>query len=283
MLVKTGFRREERVSTRKAWNLRDSLCAVAVNWRMIAAFVRRDIRARYINSVLGLSWAIVHPLFLLALYAFVFVHVLRLRPIHGGTALDFTLYLFCGMLPWLAFAEAITRAAPAILMHAHLIKKMVFPVEILPVYVVVSALLAEIVALVFFLVALAIVRGLAWTTALIPLLMLLQFLFTVGLAWALATLTVFLRDVAQILGLALTAWMFLTPIFYPAELVPQGFRWILYLNPMFYLIEGYRNILLNHHVPSWRVLAPLAAAALGSYLIGHWVFWRSKGAFVDVL
>jgi lipopolysaccharide transport system permease protein len=252
--------------------------------RTIEAFVRRDIRSRYVTSVMGVSWAIIQPLALLMLYTFVFAYVLKIRL--GGTpsTASFALYLFCGMLPWLAFAEGITRATSVILDQAHLIKKVVFPAEILPVYVVVSALVTEFVGLAVFLVAVGLLhQGLGWSLLGLPVVVGLQLLFTLGLAWLLAGLNVFLRDVGQVLGLALTLWLFLTPIFYPPELIPAGFRWLLALNPMYYVVEAYRAVVLEQRLPGPAHVAALAAMALVAFVGGHWFFARSKHAFVDVL
>jgi lipopolysaccharide transport system permease protein len=252
--------------------------------RIIEAFVRRDIRARYISSVMGLSWAVIQPLALLVLYTFVFSYVLRLRL--GGTdsTATFALYLFCGMLPWLAFSEGLTRSATVILEQAHLIKKVVFPSEILPPYVVTSALVIELFGLAVLLVAVGVFyRGPSWSMLLLPAILLLQFFFTVGLGWLLASVNVFLRDVGQVLGLGLTLWLFVTPIFYPAELVPARFRWVLDLNPMYYLVEAYRAVLLEQRAPGLAHAVVLAMTALAAFVVGHWFFRRSRPAFVDVL
>jgi ABC-type polysaccharide/polyol phosphate export permease len=252
--------------------------------RTIGAFVRRDIRARYVTSVMGVWWAVVQPLALLALYTFVFSYVLGLR--FGGTASEagFAVYLFCGMLPWLAFAEGVSRSATVILDQASLIKKVVFPSEILPAYVVTSALVTELVALAVFAAGVSLVdRRLGWPLLLLPLVVALQFIFTMGLAWALSSLNVFLRDVGQVLGLVMTCWMFLTPVFYPAELVPARARWLLELNPMYHVVQAYRDVVLERQPPGWASLAALTAIALGTFVLGHWLFRRSKHAFVDVL
>jgi homopolymeric O-antigen transport system permease protein len=250
----------------------------------IEAFVRRDIRGRYVTSVLGLSWALIQPLVLLLLYTFVFAYVLKVRFGANGTTGSFALYLFCGMLPWLAFAEGITRSASVIVEQAPLIKKVVFPSEILPAYVVVSALVMELAGLVILLAGVGLFyRGLGWSVALLPVLIALQFLFTLGVGWVLASLNVFLRDVGQVLGMALTLWMFLTPIFYPAELMPQRYVWILYVNPMYYVVQAYRDVILEGHSPQALRMLVLGAIAMVCFVLGYWFFRRSKHAFVDVL
>ena len=250
----------------------------------IEAFVRRDIRGRYVTSALGLSWALIQPLVLLLLYTFVFAYVLKIRFGANGTTGSFALYLFCGMLPWLAFAEGITRAASVIVEQTPLIKKVVFPSEILPAYVVISALVTELAGLAILLGGVGLFhRGLSRSVTLLPVLLALQFLFTMGVGWVLASLNVFLRDVGQVLGMALTLWMFLTPIFYPAELLPTRYVWVLYLNPMYYVVQAYRDVILEGRLPLGPQMLVLGVVATGCFVLGYWFFCRSKHAFVDVL
>jgi len=250
----------------------------------IEAFVRRDIRGRYVTSVMGFSWAIIQPVTLLLLYTFVFSYVLRIRLGGSGTTASFALYLFCGMLPWLAFAEGVTRSASVIVEQTPLIKKVVFPSEILPAYVVISGLVMECVGLGILLTAVGLFyRGLGWPVLLLPGIIVLQFLFTMGLAWLLASVNVFLRDVGQLLGLGMTLWMFLTPIFYPAEMIPGPFRWLLGLNPMYYVVQAYRDLVLEQRLPILMNVATLTAMAVLTFVLGYWFFRRSKHAFVDVL
>ena len=150
--------------------------------RTIEAFVRRDIRGRYAASVLGLSWAIVQPLALLALYTFVFAYILRIRLGGSSSTAGFALYLICGMLPWLAFAEGLSRSTTVVLEHTHLIKKVVFPAEILPAYVVVWLSSCSSSASSCSWRGRAPRSGASWVLVLLPVVVLLQFLLTVG--WA---------------------------------------------------------------------------------------------------
>ena len=255
-----------------------------VHWSTIKAFVRRDIHGRYVTSVMGLSWAIIQPLTLLLLYTFLFSYILKVRFGAAGSTKSFTVYLFCGMLPWIAFSEGLVRASGVILEQGHLIKKVVFPSDILPAYVVLSALTMEMLGLSVLLVAVALFAGgLGWSLVALPAIIVLQFMLTVGLAWFLASLTVFLRDVAQVLGLAMTLWMFLTPIFYPPEAIPPHLKWMLNLNPMYHVVQAYRDVIIEGRLPGRLQIGVLGAMALTSFLLGHWFFRRSKNAFVDVL
>jgi lipopolysaccharide transport system permease protein len=246
--------------------------------------VSRDIRGRYINSALGLWWAVIQPLALLALYTFVFSLVMRGRLGQGEGTTEFALYCFCGLLPWLAVSDALTRSSSVLLEQTPLIKKVVFPSEILPVHLVLSAIVVEIVGLAVFLPIVVLggrVPGAAMLT--LPVVIALQFLFTTGAAWLLATLAVYLRDVRQVVGLGLTLWMFLTPIVYPASMVPERFQWLLDVNPMTTIVEAYRAALLENRWPEGAPLGVFAAVALIVFVSGYWVFTRSKPTFADLL
>ena len=254
------------------------------HWQAIQIFVNRDIRGRYVNSALGLWWAVIQPLALLALYTFVFSGIMSVRLNGSSSTGEFALYAFCGLLPWLAVADALTRSASVLFDQTPLIKKVVFPSEILPVHLVLSALVVEIVGLVVFLVVvIAGGRLPGWSLLVLPIVIAFLVFFMTGIAWLLSTLAVYLRDVRQVVGLLLTLWMFLTPIVYPAALVPDRFKWVLDINPMTAVVDAYRAALLDDRMPSPVPLIVFAAVAFTVFVSGHWVFTRSKPTFADLL
>ena len=256
-------------------------------WRhasLVGSFVKRDFQARYKGSTIGLFWSVVHPLIMLVLYTFVFSSILKVRiGAQEGTG-NFAIYLFCGMLPWNAFAEAVSRSSGVVLEHANLIKRTIFPAEILPVYLVVSGIVNELIGLAILLAAL-LLTGHQFTPLVLalPAILLLQFAFTAGLAWIVAGATVFIRDLGQILGMALTLGLFLTPIFYPPAFVPEQWRFLLGINPMHAIVESYRSLILLGQPPAWPGVAALGAWALIAFLVGHRVFVRMQPAFADVI
>jgi ABC-type polysaccharide/polyol phosphate export permease len=257
---------------------------LAVHRQALEIFVGRDLRGRYVSSALGLWWAVIQPLALLMLYTFVFSVILKVRLGKEQGTGEFALYLFCGLLPWLAFADAVTRSASVIVEQTPLIKKVAFPSEILPVHLVLSAIIVEFVGLAVFLAGITLFgHPPGWSLLALPLVVTLQFLFTSGVAWLLASVAVFLRDARQVVGLALTLWMFLTPIMYSVELVPERFRWVLSLNPMTFIIDAYRASVLGASLPSVTAAAVFAGVALVVFVFGHWVFSRAKPAFADML
>jgi lipopolysaccharide transport system permease protein len=257
---------------------------LVVHRQAIQIFVSRDIRGRYVNSVLGLWWALIQPIALLVLYTFVFSVVMRLRLGESDRPGEYALYLFCGLLPWLAFADAVTRSASVIVEQTPLIKKVVFPSQILPVHLVLSALVVEAVGVAVLLGAVIVLgRPPGWSLVALPVVVLLQALFTAGIAWLVATIAVFVRDVRQAVGLGLTLWMFLTPIVYPASMVPERYQWVLAANPMSAIVDAYRAVVLDDRLPAAAPMALFAAIALVAFVFGHWVFGRSRQAFADLL
>jgi lipopolysaccharide transport system permease protein len=251
---------------------------------LIKNFVKRDLEARYKGSAIGLFWTVVHPLVMLVLYTYIFSAILRVRVGAAEGTGSFAIYLFCGLLPWNAFAEGVNRSTGVILEHANLIKRTIFPSEVLPIYPVVSGIFNQLIGLGILLAALLVTaHPITPLILVLPVVLLLQFALTAGLAWIVAGFTVFVRDLGQIMGMVMTIWVFLTPIFYPPTLIPERLRFLLVGNPMYALVESYRCVILKGVLPPLGSLAFLACTALATFLLGHWVFDRMQGAFADVI
>lgn len=257
---------------------------VRPHWFLLRELVRRDFQGRYAGSFLGFVWSFVQPLWQLLLFSFVFSTVMRIPPTGTGTS-RFWVFLFCGLLPWLAVQEGVLRGATAVTDNAHLVKKLRFPPEILVVTAVLAALAHEAIAALVFLVALVSVGELSpatlpWLLVALP----LQLALTCGLGLLLAGVQVFFRDVAQLLGMALTAWFYLTPIVYPLAMVPESWRGWLALNPLTGLVSLYRAALLGGSTPAAaqaQTLLPALGAALLLLAAGWWTFRRLAPAFAD--
>ena len=251
---------------------------------LIWPLARRMTLARYRGSALGLLWALLTPAVMIGVFTFLFAGVFGARFTEGGTPLEYALYLFCGLLPWTAFSETVQQSAGVVVAHANLVKRVVFPLETLPVAQALSALVAQLFGTAALLVATLIIRGELHATALwLPVLLVPQLLLTLGGAWLVASLGVFVRDTAQVLGLLLMAWMYLTPIIYPEQVIPQRFRPALELNPFTPLVRSYRRALLEGLQPDWAGLAYTAALALCLFLLGYWWFARTRKNFADVI
>jgi len=249
---------------------------------LLKELVRRDVQGRYAGSLFGFVWSFAQPLWMLVLFAFVFSTVMKV-PAVGVRSGNFGVFLFSGLLPWMAVQEGVFRATTSVTENASLVKKLRFPSEILVLAVVLAALVHEGIAAAVFLAALALLGDLSWRG--LPLLLVaipLQLALTLGLGWLLGSIHVFFRDAAQVLGMALTAWFYLTPIVYPASLVPERLRPWIEMNPLTGLVALYRRALLAEASPPSAVgLWSLCIAASGLFLGGLWLFRRLKPTFVD--
>ena len=251
---------------------------------LVLSLAKRELAARYKGSVLGIVWALLTPVVMIAIFTFIFAGIFKAKFGASGSQWDYALYLFCGLLPWNAFQESLQLSANTIVSHANLVKRVVFPLETLPVAQTLAALANQMfgtAALLF--AALLLHRGLHLTALFLPLLLIPQLMATLGAAWLLASIGVFVRDVVQGITLALMAWMYLTPIIYPETLVPARYRRLVNLNPFTPLVRNYRRVLLEGQAPDWRGLAYFAAFAVASFLIGYWWFARTRKNFADVI
>jgi lipopolysaccharide transport system permease protein len=256
-------------------------------WRnrgLIRTMVRRDILGRYRGSFGGGLWTLFTPLLLMLTYFFVFGIVLNTKFGNDPSRSGFVLYFFAGMLAWLPFSEAAGRAPTVIWEHRNFVKKLVFPVETLPVNLVVSGLVSEFVMLALFLAGLAIARGrVPVTVAWLPLFLAPQILFTLGVCWFLAALGVFVRDLGQVIGFLLTVWFFITPICYPESQMPAAAMTILSKNPIFILVRFCRAVFLEGQAPAIATLAKFWALALVVFFAGYAWFYKLRRSFADIV
>ena len=251
---------------------------------LILSLTKRELAARYRGSALGVAWAVLTPIVMIAIFTIIFAGIFKARFGAGTSQWDYALYLFCGLLPWTAFQESVQLSSSTIVGHANLVKRVVFPLETLPVSLSLAAAANQMfgtVALV--LAAVLLRREMHATIVFLPLLLIPQLLATFGAAWLLASLGVFVRDIVQGITLFLLAWMYLTPIIYPESLVPERYQGIVNLNPFTPLVRNYRRIILEGKFPDWRGLGYFALFALISFFLGYWWFARTRKNFADVI
>jgi lipopolysaccharide transport system permease protein len=250
-------------------------------WLMVA----REVAGRYRGSLAGLLWSFFNPVFMLVVYTFVFSTVFKMRwPGGSGDKLEFAAILFSGMIVHSIFAECVTRAPTLILSTPNLVKKVVFPLEVLPWVATGSALFHAAVSSVVLILFLFIARGgVPWTALLFPLVIAPYVVFTIGVSWWLASIGVYVRDVAQMTGVAATVLMFLSPVFYPLAAVPEALRVVFYLNPLTFVIEQSRELLLWGHAPNWAGLALYTGFAFVVAWAGLFWFQKTRKGFADVL
>lgn len=255
------------------------------NRELINVSAKREVLGRYRGSMLGLLWSFFNPLLMLAVYTFVFSVVFKARwNIESGSKTEFAMVLFAGLIVFNLFGESISRAPAVVLNNPNYVKKVVFPLEILPVVTLLSALFHGAISLGVWLVAHLIFFGLPHVTALyLPLVILPLLLFIMGLSWGLASLGVFLRDVSQFIGTVVTVLMFMTPIFYSIAALPEEFRQWLYLNPLTPVIEQARNVLYWGKQPDFALLGIYTMVSLLIAWLGFAWFQKTRKGFADVL
>lgn len=259
------------------------------NRQLIAQMTRREVTGRYKGSVMGLAWSLFNPVLMLAVYTFVFSSVFKSR--WGLTAAgaeesktQFAVVLFVGMIVHGMFAEVLNRAPGLILSNVNYVKKVVFPLEILPVVVMGAALFHGLVSLGVLLVAFFLFNGyLPWTAIFAPVVFLPLVILTLGIAWILASLGTFLRDVGQTMGIVTTILMFLSPVFYPVSALPEAFRPMILANPLTLIIEQAREVLIWGRLPDWTGLGLYTLAAVAVAYIGYAWFQKTRKGFADVV
>ncbi|WP_160280148.1 ABC transporter permease [Cellvibrio mixtus] len=247
----------------------------------------RELTTRFTGSLFGRLWLIISPLVLLAVYAFFFGEILQAKWSVGNAGdglTSFALVIFSGLILHQFFADCISRAPELMLINPNYVKKIVFPLEILPVV----TLLAAIVQLLISTLILIIVFGLVdhtvyWKWLFLPVVYIPFFITTLGIMWVLSALGVFLRDLRQLMQFMATVTLFLSPVFYPMDRLPESMQFLNFVNPLVVVIEQARIIIFEGKYPDWMLLAEYSVISFVIALVGFYCFQRSKPAFADVI
>jgi lipopolysaccharide transport system permease protein len=256
------------------------------NRQLIYQMTKREVIGRYKGSVMGLAWSFFNPILMLTIYTFVFSVVFKSRwgTTGSGSKTEFALILFVGMIIYTLFAETINRAPSLIVGNINYVKKVVFPLEILPVINFGAALFHAFISLMVLLLAFVMFNSfIYWTALLIPIVVLPFIILILGLSWLLASLGVFVRDAAQTVGILTTLMMFLSPVFYPIAAVPESFRSFILLNPVSFIIEQARAVLVFGLQPDWFGLSLYLIVAVVVMQLGFAWFQKTRKGFADVL
>ena len=270
-------------------NLCDPLLAVRIIIRyrsLLKQQIVRNLAARYRGSALGAVWSLVYPLMMLSVYTFVFSVVFKTRwglnP-DGGSG-SFAVIMFCGMAVYNIFSESINTCSSLIPANSNLVKKVIFPLELLPLASVVSTVVFGLVWFVLLLLGVLLTQHqLFWTMLLLPATLVPLTLFTLGISYFVASLGVYLRDLPYLVGVVTQILFFMTPIFYPLEIVPEKYRLLLQLNPLTALVEQTRNLFLFRQVPDWLFCTQALLVSLVFFQMGLVWFLKTKKGFADVL
>ena len=267
-------------------NLKAMVGSLWQHRQLIVAMTQREIIGRYKGSVLGLFWSLVQPLFMLALYTLVFSGVFNARLSTSPTQnhVEFALILFVGLILHGFFTEVLGRAPMQIISNTNYVKKIIFPLQILPVINLGAAMFHGLISLAVLLVAILILRGnLPLGVAYLPLVLLPFILITLGLAWLLTSLGVYLRDIGQGIGMLMTVLLFASPVFYPLSALPPALQEALMLNPLTVAIEETRRILMDGQAPQWETLGIYSIAGLLITWAGYAWFQKTRKGFANVL
>ena len=254
----------------------------ALIWQM----TRREVIGRYRGSIMGIAWSFFNPILMLLVYTFVFSVVFKARWGVGAeeSKADFAVILFVGMLVHGLFAECANKAPGLILSNVNYVKKVVFPLEILPWVTMGSALFHATISFTVLLAAMLVISAsIPWTAILLPAVLTPLLLSTMGVAWFLAATGVFVRDVGQTIGIITTVMMFLAPVFYPISALPEKYQHLLLLNPLTFIIEQARNVLIWGKLPNWSGLGVYFFVSLVVAWTGFWWFQKTRKGFADVL
>lgn len=253
--------------------------------QLIWEMAKREIADRYMGQVFGIFWALAHPLFLMAIYVFVFGFVFRVRV--GGTLdlpLNYTVYLLAGLIPWLSSQEVMGKSSTVIIGNANLVKQVIFPVEILPVKGVIASLITQLIFLCLMIGYVFITnRFLHWTYILLPLLILMQTLAMIGVSYIISAISVYFRDIKDFVQFFSVAGFYLLPMIYLPEFVPQGFRFIFYINPFSYMIWVYQDTLYYGRFEHWWAWPVFFVISAGVFVVGYRFFNKLKTMFGNVL
>jgi lipopolysaccharide transport system permease protein len=271
-------------------SLRAMLSSMWHNRLLIWQMSKRDVMGRYKGSLMGLMWSFLNPLLMLLVYTFFFAVVFKSKwgtPAVAGTEetkTHFATILFAGMIVHSLFAEVLNRAPTLILSNINYVKKVVFPLEILPIISLVSAIFHALISLSVLLCVYATFNGfLNWTVVFIPVVFLPLIILIIGLAWILASLGVYARDVGQTIGIAMTVMMFLSPVFYPISSLPEFMRPWMLANPLTFIIEQARAVIIWGQIPHFRGLLVYSLVSTTVAWLGFVWFQKTRKGFADVL
>jgi lipopolysaccharide transport system permease protein len=250
------------------------------NSRLLASITRVELAKRHAGSLLGMSWVVLQPALLLSVYLFVYMVVFKIR-FPGYSRIDYVLYVFCGLVPYLGFMEALTGGGVSIKQNIHLVKNVMLPIELIPVRAVIVGMASQFVSLGIVLVMSAATGSLTYRVVLLPLALLFEIMWLVGLTWILSSVTVALPDTTYFVNLFVFLLMFVSPIGFRTDMVPEQLRATLYLNPIFYMTQVFRSTLLAGEHASVAVWAIYAVMSVAMFVVGSAFFLTFKSVLVD--
>lgn len=245
---------------------------------LLKSSIKKDVGGKYKNSVLGVLWSFLYPLLQIAVYAIVFPLIMR------SNMENYTVFVCCGLIPWNFFSTAISRSSFTMIENGNILKKVYFPREILPISVVTSEAVNFVISTIIILAfVLGTGMGLTWYVIFYPVILLIQYILLIGISLFVSSITVYFRDLQHFIGIALQLLFYATPIVYATNIIPESYQWILRLNPMTFIIDGYRSIFYYQQQPDFISLGITLLVSLILCVVGYLLFSKLQKRFVEEL
>lgn len=249
--------------------------------KIIYTTTLHDLKSKNAGSMLGYLWLILYPVLFLGMYAFVYLMIFKIR-LNVMSPYEYVLLIFCGLIPFLSFAEALSRGVGAVTSNSNLIKNTLFPIEFVPVNIVLSSQVLLIVGFSMLTIVMIYLEKVGLNYIFLIYVFVLQLLFTIGLVWILSAINVFFRDLGQIIGIIVLMLMMISPIAYTQDMIPESMRSFLYLNPLYYMIILYQKIFMFNEV-DFKLLSIFTVLSLAHFVGGYYFFTKLKGVFNDYI
>lgn len=245
---------------------------------LLKSSIKKDVGGKYKNSVLGVLWSFLYPLLQIAVYAIVFPLIMR------SNMENYTVFVCCGLIPWNFFSTAISRSSFTMIENGNILKKVYFPREILPISVVTSEAVNFVISTIIILAfVLGTGMGLTWYVIFYPVILLIQYILLIGISLFVSSITVYFRDLQHFIGIALQLLFYATPIVYATNIIPESYQWILRLNPMTFIIDGYRSIFYYQQQPDFITLGITLLVSLILCVVGYLLFSKLQKRFAEEL
>lgn len=245
---------------------------------LLKSSIKKDVGGKYKNSVLGVLWSFLYPLLQIAVYAIVFPLIMR------SNMENYTVFVCCGLIPWNFFSTAISRSSFTMIENGNILKKVYFPREILPISVVTSEAVNFVISTIIILAfVLGTGMGLTWYVIFYPVILLIQYILLIGISLFVSSITVYFRDLQHFIGIALQLLFYATPIVYATNIIPESYQWILKLNPMTFIIDGYRSIFYYQQQPDFISLGITLLISLILCVVGYLLFSKLQKRFAEEL
>ena len=274
-----SFRRLKEISIAPAGIIKNLFIYRHILFQMVL----REIKGRFAGTIGGMFWSVAHPLLLLAVYLFVFIYIFKLKVGSSGGAGTSAIYIMAGLFPWLIISEGLSRGTSSLIENANLIQKTSFPVEILTSKAVIAPFIGHGIAILLLALYKTIFSGSPVIIPVLLLLIIIQVLFTLGIAFLTAAATVFFRDVMQLIQVITSFWIYLTPIFYPTNMLPEWARIGMYFNPLYPLIATYQSLFVKGTIEGFNMLLLSLMWSIFFFTIGAYIFNKLKYEFADWL